>query len=276
MRVFSDLEYGNESEAQKLDLYLPTLNKGPYPLVIFMHGGGWQFGDKNDGQERFWIDLVNHGYAVSSINYRLSDEVHHPDGLFDCKMAVEYLVKHADEYNIDTNRIGLVGNSAGAYYALMMALTAQHPKFQIKGGVNPSFKCVAVWYPPTDFNYGQELIKGNIINRIKFGVSVAFAESYFGEKFKKLGKQFLREASPTYYLSKLTPPILIQQGDKDYIVPLEQAYMFQQQAKDRGIGDRVEIQVFEDAGHVDPKFETWENRKTVRAFLDKHLKSDKN
>lgn len=101
VREYHDVVYDTLSRAQKLDLYLPENGKGPFPLIFFIHGEGWFTGDKADGQESAWVTLREKGYAVASVNYRLSSEAPHPAGIIDCKTALRYLKAHAEEYGID-------------------------------------------------------------------------------------------------------------------------------------------------------------------------------
>lgn len=121
-KEYFDISYDTQSDSQKLDLYLPKTGQGPFPLVVFIHGGGWFGGDKADGQESAWVTLRSYGYAVASINYRLSGEAAHPAGLEDCKKAIDWLKEHAGQYGIDAAHIAVSGDSSGGHYALMEAL----------------------------------------------------------------------------------------------------------------------------------------------------------
>ncbi len=272
MRVFKDLEYDNQSELQKLDLYLPSINKGPYPLVVFIHGGAWQFGDKAEGAEKDWLNLVNNGYALASINYRLNDEVKHPEGLIDCRKALNFLAKNADKYNIDTERIGVAGTSAGGYYALMLATTNDLPIYKIEGEDNADIKCCVALYSPTDFNEGKKLAYGSLLNRIKYGISIAITEKYFGKALKDMSGKELMEASPVNYISKTLLPILLQQGDNDFIIPSQQADNFLEKAEEIGVDDKVIVEILNGAQHVDPMFSTIDNQNRIRRFFDQNLK----
>jgi acetyl esterase/lipase len=92
----SDLAYATQSEAQKLDLYIPAAGTGPFPVVIMVHGGGFMFGDKADGAGLTGVDqLLAAGYAVASINYRLSGEAQYPAQIQDAKAAVRFLRANA-------------------------------------------------------------------------------------------------------------------------------------------------------------------------------------
>ena len=102
----SDLAYASVSETQKLDLYIPE-GTGPFPVVIMVHGGGFMFGDKADGMGLTGVDqLLAAGYAVASINYRLSGEAQYPAQIFDAKAAVRFLRANAETYNLNSEKFG--------------------------------------------------------------------------------------------------------------------------------------------------------------------------
>src|SRR5205085_3639213 len=100
-----------------LDLYLPKASsEKPRPLVVFIHGGGWEGGDKNDAFVGFVFALIRDSeFAATSVNYRLSAEAKWPAQIFDCKAAIRWLRAHAAELNIDPEKIGVVGISAGGH-----------------------------------------------------------------------------------------------------------------------------------------------------------------
>ena len=121
---FIDLAYADQSEAQKLDLYLPTTGDGPFPVVMMVHGGGFMFGDKADGAGLTGVDqLLEAGYAVASINYRLSGEATWPAQIYDAKAAVRFLRANAAQYNLDPERFGAWGASAGGNLVAMLGTT---------------------------------------------------------------------------------------------------------------------------------------------------------
>ena len=121
---FLDVPYASQSDAQKLDIYIPS-GGGPYPLVIIIHGGGFETGDKAGSNERQRINLlVRNGFAAASINYRLSGEAIYPAQIHDAKTAVRFLRSKAADYNIDPNRFGARGGSAGGNWLRCWALLA--------------------------------------------------------------------------------------------------------------------------------------------------------
>src|SRR5205823_8686811 len=111
------LRYGPHLERNVLDLYRPPKAEGPVPLVIWVHGGGWQNGDKSRTPA---LDLLARGYAVASINYRLSQHAPFPAQIHDCKAAVRFLRAHAAEYRLDPDRVGAWGMSAGGHLVALL------------------------------------------------------------------------------------------------------------------------------------------------------------
>jgi acetyl esterase/lipase len=154
MRILRDLEYVPAGhERNKLDLYLPgdrpEPNK-PLPLIIWVHGGAWQGGSKENCPAR---SFVQKGYAVASINYRLSQHAIFPAQLQDCKAAVRYLRANADKYSIDPNRFGAWGASAGGHLVALLGTAGDVNDFDKGPSLRVSSKVQAVcdFFGPTDF-----------------------------------------------------------------------------------------------------------------------------
>ena len=121
-----DIQYGTLPE-QILDLYLPETGDGPFPTMVYVHGGGWSMGTKTEGFLGGAIGLLEKGYAVISINYRLVPKTRFPEFIFDSKTAVRWARAHAEEYKLDPSRFAMAGDSAGGHIALMMGFTAGRP-----------------------------------------------------------------------------------------------------------------------------------------------------
>jgi acetyl esterase/lipase len=147
-RSWFDIAYANFSARQKLDICLPSVGKGPFPVVIWIHGGGFAGGSKQDPETalnlRSKTYLKNAGFAVVSINYRLSSEAKWPAQLEDMKNVVLFIRENASKYFLNPEKIGAWGASAGGHLAAMMGVAlAKDEKTRIQA-------CV-VWFGPTDF-----------------------------------------------------------------------------------------------------------------------------
>lgn len=275
-REFRDVAYDTYSEAQKLDLYLPETGEGPFPLVVFIHGGGWFGGDKADGQEAAWVTLRSQGYAVASINYRLSGEASHPAGLLDCKTAIRYLKANEDRYHIDAGRVAVAGDSAGGHYALMVALTEGNSEFEDVTDSYPeedaSVCCAVVWYPMTDLAAAWQLMQSGIYAMLGDESAWSGLEDFIGEDIANVTQEKLAAASPINYISERMSPILLQHGSADTICPVEQSHSFYREAVQAAGEESVQLDIMEGAEHGDPVFETPENMERVGKFLDKYMK----
>jgi acetyl esterase/lipase len=147
--------YANVSATQKLDLYVPTTTNSPLPLIIRIHGGAFSAGDKSSEASSVPA-LQARGYAVASLNYRLSGEALFPAGAQDVKAAVRFLRANAATYGIDPNRFAAWGWSAGAYFAILLGATGDQPTifddFSLgNSNVSSAVQAVISWYGLSDF-----------------------------------------------------------------------------------------------------------------------------
>jgi acetyl esterase/lipase len=154
-RVLGGVPYADVSPSQTLDLYLPASTGSPVPLVVLIHGGAFAMGDSSMESQKAQA-LVDEGFAVASINYRLSGEALFPAGAQDAKAAIRFLRANAAEYGIDPDRIGAWGSSAGGWLASMLGVTGdQETVFDDPELGNPdvssAVQAVVSWFGPTDF-----------------------------------------------------------------------------------------------------------------------------
>jgi len=196
----------------QLDLYRPKALSKPVPGLIFIHGGGWRAGKRND--YRFYCQhFASKGYVAATVTYRLSQEAYFPAALFDVKAAVRYLRANAEKYGVDPNQIAVIGGSAGGYLSMMAGYTSDVPEFEGDGGnagVSSRVQAVVNLYGPTDLT--KPAAHEN-------SVVVAFLE---GKSYKQAPDLF-KKASPLNYVTRDDPPTLILHGTVDDIVPIEQA-----------------------------------------------------
>ena len=246
--------------SRSLDLFLPPFKGQAVPLLMFIHGGGWHSGSKDGAPAKF---LANHGYAVASINYRFIKDAVFPAQIEDCRAALKFLRANAAKYHLQSDRVGVWGGSAGGHLAALLGTAAAAdfstmPAKVMEGGkVDESIRvqCVIDMYGPADFTLG-----GKVPTKL-LGPSANDEET--------LTKA--RSASPVTYVRRDNPPFLIQHGDADKTVPLEQSRAFANVLKKAGVD--VTLMVMPGAGHAGGAFFTEENHKTILAFLDKNLKN---
>jgi acetyl esterase/lipase len=263
-KVLRDLPYVKDGhERQKLDLYLPEKADGPLPVIVWVHGGGWQAGSKEGGGPA--LPLVTRGYAVASINYRLSQHAVSPAQIEDCKAAIRWLRANARTYHLDPDHIGALGASAGGHLVALLGTTGSVKDLDGQGGnadQSSRLQAVVDLFGPTDLT--------------KMGGSHDRPNS---PEAKLLGgpvqenKNRAARINPITYVSKDAAPFLILHGDKDATVPFSQSELLAEALKKAGV--EVTLQRIEGAGHGGPAFYAPENRRMIEAFFDKHLKMTK-
>ncbi len=242
----------------KLDLYMPEKLDGRAPLVVWIHGGGWQGGTKNVmplGR------LIPMGYAVASIEYRLSREAVFPAQLEDCKAALRWLKRHADEYGYRADRIGVWGASAGGHLAALLGVT---------GGCNDDaheamceVQAVVDFFGPTDL-LRMDDEESDIVHNAPDSPESKLIGAPIQER-----KDLADKANPIHYIQpgNTLPPFLIVHGDQDRLVPLGQSRLLYEALHKNGA--TVELVVMEGQGHV--FFEDEELNRRIDAFLQCHL-----
>ena len=267
-----DIPYvANGGPRQILDLYLPAKPaEKPLPLVIWIHGGAWSAGSK-DGCP--FLPFVNRGFAVASINYRLSQMAIWPAQIQDCKAAVRFLRANAAKYNLDPDHFGVGGGSAGGHLVAVLGTAGQVKELEGdlgNNGVSSRVQAVCDLFGPTDLLKMAEQAGPN---------STLQHDSPNSPESKLIGgaiqenKEKAKTANPITYVSKDSAPFLIMHGDKDPLVPLGQSQLLEKALKDAGV--EVTLKVIEGAGHGGRQFNSPEANEAIEVFFNKHLKAAK-
>jgi len=265
-RILRDVPYvPNAAPRQRLDLYVPrqppNMPRQPMPLMVWIHGGAWRAGTKADCPA---LGLLQFGYAVASVEYRFSQDAVWPAQIQDCKAAIRWLRLHAAENNIDPNRIGVWGASAGGHLVAMLGVTGTVPDFDTpaNAGVSSAVQCVIDCFGPTDFlHYGDkqaQLDAPNSAVSLLFGGPVSTRQP------------LARSASPVYFVGRDAAPFLILHGDRDPLVPLQQSKELAADLKANGV--EATLQVIPGAGHGGPGFSSSYVLKLMSDFVNRHLK----
>lgn len=224
--VAADIPYAQVSEAQRLDLYLPSTGAAPYALVVLVHGGGWTVGDKRGELPSAVIPgFLQLGYAVASVNYRLAGEAVFPAQLLDVKAAIRYLRAHSGDYQLDAARFAVVGESAGAHLAALVGTTADRPKFDDPSlgneGVSSGVQAVVDFYGPADLatSDAQRASNPPCPSDPDPNIALLLGASPLA------APDLAAAASPVTYLHPgiVLPPFFIAHGDADCIVPYQQS-----------------------------------------------------
>lgn len=228
IRIVKDLTYvaGSINKEQRLDIMIPkTQSTKPLPLIVFIHGGGWKEGDKSQSPA---LDLCSRGFVVASINYRLAPEATFPAQIEDCKAAIRWLKENAAEYQINPNRVGLWGCSAGGHLAALVGTTNGTGKFEAtvanlkvasNPNVNSSVQAVSDWCGPANLVTAVQQCESP--RYANYGSSRYVYDLLGGDLSSKM--ELAVEASPTTYISRDDPPFQIVHSLDDMIVPFAQS-----------------------------------------------------
>jgi acetyl esterase/lipase len=272
--TYKDLAYASGSDAQKLDLYIPE-GSGPFPLVIAIHGGGFMMGDKGDGTGVAGIDeLLKAGFAVASINYRLSAEAKFPAQIQDAKAAVRFLRANAQKYNLNPDKFAAFGASAGGNLASLLGTSCGVAALEGAdlGNADQSscVQAVVDWFGPVDFLQMDAQFAGTSCPQNHNDASSPESQ-LVGAAIQTVPDK-AKAASPITYINDKTPSFLIQHGTADCNVPPKNSQELYN-ALVQAIGkDKVTLTFIDGAGHGGAQFSTVENMKIVTDFLSKYLK----
>ena len=235
--VQRDLVYKRVNSAVlTLNLYRPEKVSGPLPVIVWIHGGGWRSGRKERCPA---VALVQDGFAVASIDYRLTSTAPFPAQIEDCKAAVRWLRANAATYHLDPDHIGVWGMSAGGHLAALLGTSGGVPELE-GGGDNMQYssrvQAVCDVAGPADLpampNLGAKRI--------------AAIEGLLGGPLEK-DKVKAIAASPIHYVSKDDPPFLIVHGVGDRVVPVEQSQRFYEALQKAGVN--ATLKILPEVGH---------------------------
>ncbi|HET7116161.1 MAG TPA: alpha/beta hydrolase [Hanamia sp.] len=207
-----NIEYKNSNgKSLQLDIYKPRNLVKPAPLLVFIHGGGWT-GGKREDYLVYLLAFAKKGYITATVSYRLVKDSVYPACVEDITDAVQWLFKNGDKYGYDPDKIALIGGSAGGHLALLAAYGWRKPGANNDTMVSRSahrIKAVVDLYGPADFT--TEFAKNNstVIN-------------FLGHTYKE-NPELYTEVSPVHYLDKNDPPTMILHGTSDQTVPIGQS-----------------------------------------------------
>ncbi len=262
--IRKDIEFANvDGHSLKLDLYLPTETQDA-PLVVWIHGGGWRGGSKNNCPISW---LTEDGYAVASISYRLTDRAIFPAQIHDCKAAIRWLRANAGKFGYRTTRVAVSGSSAGGHLAALVGTSGDVQELEgaVGGNLDQSSRVDAVvdFYGATDFVLRSKTQphranqEGSVVYRLLGGGA---------DRKVELAKQ----ASAAFHVSKDDPPFLVFHGSNDKTVLLDQSQRIKEVYTKAGLP--ITLHVLDGSGHGGKEFYEGERRGLIRKFLEKHLR----
>lgn len=264
IRVERDIAYGNAGEVElQLNLALPKEGEGPFPAVVCVHGGGRFQGHRQDMDPMTEL-LARRGYVAATVSYRLVASARFPAQIEDCKAAVRWLRANADKYNIDPDRIGAIGPSAGGHLACLLGVTDKEDGLEGAGG-NPeqSSQLQAV----VSFFGRTNVTKKTWSDELEEKIFVPLIGASFQDE-----PDHYKRISPIAYVSSESPPILFVHGAEDSLVPSQDSIDMADKLRAAGVSAKAVIVEGEGHGSADwiDKWAKYIDQAVM--FLDEHLK----
>ena len=282
-RRWENVPYASLHERERMDIYLPNEGEGPFPVILFVHGGGWVDGAKDYWEVHAGFKALSFGFAVCSMEYRLAPEHPHPAQIHDVKAAIRFLKAHGAEYELDTSRLALWGASAGGHLVSLAGTSANHPELTDRSMGCPdeseAVNAVVDWYGPTRVDkMVEDFVELRQINDTAedSGETDVFVSKALGckpdhEEIIAHAKEF----SPITYITKDCPPFLIQHGTADPMVPVLQSIRFDKALTDVLGEDKVTLDLLYGQGHGSLVFESLDNIKRVTDWLYEVMPAEK-
>ena len=286
VKRFTDVCYvstPNPHERQVLDLTLPGSGKGPFPLLIFIHGGAFMAGSKADVNWTAFSEAPSRGYALAGINYRLAsanDTVgRFPQGIQDVMAAIRYLRANAEKYQLDPNRFAVSGFSSGGYHTAMICVLSGAENdiedFTLGNtGVSSAVQAAVSWSGLSDLLKLDEQQAEN--PGIRYFISDHSKNppeaTYIGGQITSpaYAATFAR-SNPLNYVTVNTPPILMQHAPNDNVVPWQQSQILVNKINEVATPGRAIFDAIDNGGHGGPPFNSASNADRIFRFLDENL-----
>ena len=247
-----------------LDIYKPPSDNNPY-LIVWVHGGAWHSGSK----EAPPLSFVGSGYALASVDYRLSVEARFPAQIHDIKAAIRYLRANATKYGFRSDKIIIAGSSAGAHLAALTGVTNNDKDLEGNVGqyttTSSTVQGILDYYGPTNFT---TILKQSTPHGVSVrGPAMALL---LGKTVDNI-PDMARKASPVFQVDANDPPLLIFHGDQDIQVPINQSHELVGAYKSHNL--KVQMEVVHGAGHSDKPYFESKYQQIADAFLNEVLKN---
>ena len=248
-------------------------DKTPKPAILWVPGGGYRGCDKNlmVAEMAFLADV---GYVVASMYYRSSAEAHMPSQIIDVKTAIRFLRAHADQYEIDPERIGIIGRSAGGHLSALAAMNSDEFESDEWCEFSSKVQACCDMFGPVDFvkliEDDEQEMRTSPDFRWKT-LEETHAGAVMGGDMATI-KERCKQFCPPYILTTDMSPMMILHGDCDKLVSCSISEDFYDKIVERGMDDRTEFYILNGAGHGTKEFFQPETKKLIEKFFDKYLK----
>lgn len=262
--VIRDVGFARVGErALQLDLHLPTTKPRP-PLIVWVHGGAWRSGSKKDMP---LAKLAEHGYAVASVDYRLSTEAKFPAQIHDLKAAIRFLRGHGAEWKLPVQKILIAGDSAGGHLAALVGVS--NGSAELEGDLGHDRAQSSAVQGIISF-YGGANLTTILQQSTPHGLSVRVPalQLLLGD-LPTNAPALARLASPVFHVDKSDPPLLLLHGDQDPQMPVNQA--LELAGAYQKVKAPVQLEIVPGAAHGGAIFYDAERMAIVRKFLEKYF-----
>ncbi len=254
----------NGSNYNYVDIEVPAVGKGPFPVILWIHGGGWTSLSRKSAFISHTLNyLVSKGYAIVYAEYTLSQDLgngvirgSYPQNIYDLKTAVRFIRANAEKYNLDASYIVAMGESAGGHLAQLMGTTNGNPDYEDLSVGNADYssdvQAIASYFGPTDISglFVYAMLGSDNVNNTELGM----------------------KASPYYQITADAPPLFLSHGEDDQVVKIEQSRTMEEKAKKLIGEDKVTSLYFEHGPHASKSvFDSKQAMEAVEAFITKHL-----
>lgn len=241
-----------------LNFALPTTGRGPFPVILCIHGGGWKAGNR-ENYNGLIRQLAGTGYAAFSASYRLTTTHAWPAQIQDVRAALGWIRSEAQRLNLDIDRVGVMGHSAGGHLSLMLGLLPD-----VTRGDHRPIEAVVNFFGPTDMT-AAGIYRPDIDTLI---VELA------GGRSREESPEVYRSFSPVTHISRGDPPILTFHGDADVVVPVGQARVLQEALEKTGAGVIHRLEIIEAKGHGWGGEDREATDRATVEFFDAYLRGD--
>ncbi len=261
-------------DAQLLDLYYPDEGEGPFPVVFYIHGGGWILGSRRDSSlAPILRAAAARGFAVASVEYRLAPGTRFPENLFDVKTAVRWARANAEKYRLDPARFGVTGDSAGGYFTLMLAATAGVPALEGEqygwAGVSSAVQAAVDFYGPVDMERDwSEYYAESGVPRLPLKLVGHPGMEEF-EFCTMSAPWFAPLVCPHRYVTKDIPPVLILHGESDGVVPYQNSVLMYRRICEVCGEGRAKLLLYPERVHGDKEFMDGQSAALAADFFDR-------
>ena len=269
IKVTPDIPYADTQDtAQRLDLYLPAkrADNKPLPVIVFIHGGAWQAGNKASGRASVLRFVSSGQYAGVSVEYRLSQQAKWPAQIEDCKAAIRWIKAHAKENGLDPDKIGVWGTCAGGHLVAMLGVTGGVKDLEGTLGKHldqsSRVTCVVDYFGPTNM-----LTMGDFPSKMAHNAADSPESRLIGGAVQE-NKDKARSASPVTYVTSDDAPMFIAHGTADPLVPYNQTETFAAALGKSKVP--VYVETIEEGGHGG--FDGPKLNARLQAFFDKYLR----